>query len=378
MRIGIDARLLSITITGMGRYTAELSRELLNLGDECFLYSPSPLIVGDWSRSNAHVRANRVRGRPGRMLWMQTMLPYQAARDQVDVFWGANHRLPRYLSKSMARVVTIHDLVWKYAGETMRPLGRMVESYLMPEAIAKADRIIAVSSATGQAVEAEFPEARGKVRVVLSGVTPMAAPLDRVSLLALGIDRPYFLFVGTLEPRKNLTRLLDAYASLPEAIRVANQLVIVGGKGWGGVNINQLLQARGLEQYAVVPGYVSDAQLSSLYAHARFLALPALYEGFGLPLVEAMAHGVPVLTSNTSSLPEVAGDAGLLVDPLDVGAIAVGIQRLLGDDAYHAELAARARPNAARFSWATAARETREVFEEAVQERRSILGLGRS
>lgn len=378
MKIGIDARLLAMRITGTGRYTSELSRALMNFPEEFFLYTPAPPVVGDWSQPNVHVRSNRMYSRPARMLWAQTVLPYSAARDGLDLFWGASHRLPPNLPGRMAQVVTIHDLVWKYAAETMRPIPRILERNLMPRAVKNADRIIASSSSTAQAIEAEFPLARGKVRVVLPGTTLMTAPLDRASLVPLGIDRPYFLFVGTLEPRKNLSRLLDAYANLPSAVREQNQLVVVGGKGWGGVNITQLLEARGLDPYVVVPGYVSDAQLSSLYAHARFLALPALYEGFGLPLVEAMVHGVPVLTSNSSSLPEVAGDAGLLVDPLDVTAITAGMLRLLCDDAFHAELAARARPNAARFSWTKAAKETLEVFEEAVQERRSMLGLSGS
>jgi glycosyltransferase involved in cell wall biosynthesis len=242
----------------------------------------------------------------------------------------------------------------------------------MPGAIAMADRIIASSTSTAQALEAEFPVARGKVRVVLPGVTLPVPSDDKASLTSLGIIRPYVLFVGTLEPRKNLARLLDAYAKLPQAIRTANQLVVAGGKGWGGVDISQMLLDRNLAPYVITPGYVSDAQLSCLYAHARFLALPALYEGFGLPLVEAMAQGVPVLTSNSSSLPEVAGDAGVLVDPLDVDAISAGILRLLTDDVYHQALAARARPNAARFSWSKAAREVMRILNEAVQVRRDI------
>jgi len=135
-------------------------------------------------------------------------------------------------------------------------------------------------------------------------------------LASLGIVKPYVLFVGTLEPRKNLRRLLGAWAGLPAALRQSHQLVIAGGKGWGGVDVPQLVQALGLGDTALVLGYVSDAQLAGLYAHARFLAMPSLYEGFGLPLVESMAHGVPVLTANCSAMPEVAGDAGVLVNPL--------------------------------------------------------------
>jgi glycosyltransferase involved in cell wall biosynthesis len=196
-------------------------------------------------------------------------------------------------------------------------------------------------------------------------------PLDLKSLATIGIEQPYFLFVGTLEPRKNLLRLVNAYARIDEAIRNKFLMVIAGGKGWGGVDIHALVKEKGLSAQLVLTGYVNDNQLATLYAHARFLAMPSIYEGFGLPLVEAMSFGVPVLTSNCSSMPEVAGDAGLLVDPFDEKAIADALRSLLTDDHLRDTLAARARKNSERFSWQRAAAETMVVFEEAVAERRS-------
>ena len=373
MRVGVDARLLSIPLTGIGRYTAELSRALLTQGDEFFLYMPSPPVIEGLDASNVRVRSSSFRGRAGKMAWSQTILPYSAIRDSVDVFWGATHRLPRYLPQRIARVVTIHDLVWKYAGETMRPLSRWTEERLMPEAIRLADRIMADSQSTADGIEAEFPSARGKVRVVYLGTTPLAEPDSRDSLKHFGIDRPYFLFVGTLEPRKNLRRLLGAFARVPEGLRKENMLVIAGGKGWGRGDVNEVLVDLGLKQDVIVTGYVTDAQLATLYAHARFLAMPSLYEGFGLPLVEAMSCGVPVLTSNTSSLPEVAGDAGCLVDPMNENEIADGLSRLLADDKFHDFLAARTKMNAARFTWQKAAIEAKAVFAEALEVRRHVL-----
>jgi len=374
MKVGIDARLLAEPVTGIGRYTAELTGELVKQPGHFFLYSARPIVVGDWRRANVTLRAARFRRRAGKMLWSQTYLPYWAAGDRVDVFWGTTHRLPRYLPASVARVVTIHDLVWKYAGETMRPLSHWVERRLMPEAVRLADRIIAVSVSTAKDLEAEYPEARGRVRVVYPGASALPAPLGPETLAALGIGRPYFLFVGTLEPRKNLRRLLRAYALVDEAVRRQHQMVIAGGKGWGGVDVRALVRDAGLEGQVVVTGYVDDRQLATLYAHARFLAMPSLYEGFGLPLVEAMAFGVPVLTSNSSSMPEVAGGAGVLVDPLDERSIAAGLLSLLTDEAHRASLAARAEPSARRFSWQKAARETWAVLKEAVAERRRAGG----
>lgn len=382
MRIGIDARLLAMPLTGIGRYTAELSRALVAqadagcdsgaLPDVFHFYMPAAPVAGRWDAPQVRLRAGRVRGgRPARMLWSQTVMPWLAARDGVDVFWGTSHRLPRLLPPHIARVVTIHDLVWRHAGETMRPLSRWMEQRLMPQAVRMADRIVTDSQSTADDLTDAFPAVRERLRVVHLGATPMPPPADRAALPSLGIVKPYVLFVGTLEPRKNLRRLLGAWASLPAVLRQAHQLVIAGGKGWGDVDVPQLVQALGLGDTALVLGYVSDAQLARLYAHARFLAMPSLYEGFGLPLVESMAHGVPVLTANCSAMPEVAGDAGLLVDPLSESDIARGLTALLTDDALHARLAARAHARAAQFSWARAARQMRAIFAEAVAERRA-------
>jgi len=373
MKVGIDARLLTGPVTGIGRYTAELTGELIQQPGTFFLYSPRPIVVGDWRHANVTLRAGGFRRRMGGMLWSQTALPYWAARDRVDLFWGTTHRLPRYLPASVARVVTIHDLVWKHAGETMRPLSRWVERRLMPEAVRLADRIIADSASTAGDLEAEYPEARGRVCVVSPGGSTLPAPLGREALVAMGVERPYALFVGTLEPRKNLRRLLRAYALLDGAVRARHQLVIAGGRGWGGVDIHALIRETGLDGQVVATGYVEDQQLATLYAHARFLAMPSLYEGFGLPLVEAMGFGVPVLTSNVASMPDVAGDAGLLVNPLDEHAIAAGLSSLLTDADHRERLAARAKANAGRFSWRKAAREIWAVMEEAVEVRRRRL-----
>lgn len=376
MRVGVDARLLSEPVTGIGRYTVELSKGLLDHDWEVFLYTPKLSVVGHWEYPNVQVRSGGFQGRLGKMIWSQTALPYWAAKDGVDLFWGATHRLPRYLPERIARVVTIHDLVWRYAGETMRPLSRLLEQRLMPDAIRLSDRIMADSHSTAEGIEAEFPAARGKVRVVHLGVTPMAKPDTFESLRQFCIDRPYFLFVGTLEPRKNLRRLLSAFSQLSADVRARAQFVIAGGKGWGRIDVQTLVSELDLRQDVVLTGYVTDEQLATLYAHARFLAMPSIYEGFGLPLVEAMSLGVPVLTSNGSSLPEVAGDAGLLVEPLDEAAIANGLRMLLTDDVLRANLAARAVGSAKRFSWQKAAAETMGVFREAVFERRSRCNHG--
>jgi glycosyltransferase involved in cell wall biosynthesis len=181
------------------------------------------------------------------------------------------------------------------------------------------------------------------------------------------------LFVGTLEPRKNLARLLEAFSRLKPNEAGGAVLAVAGGAGWGGVDVDDLILKWGLQGRVRKLGYVSDQQLATLYAHALFLAMPSLYEGFGLPLLEAMSRGVPVLTSDISSMPEVAGDAGVLVSPHDVDSIAKGMATLLGDAAFRLELASRAVDSAFRFNWDRAAQETMNTFEEAIAVRKQKL-----
>lgn len=376
--IGVDARLLSEAVTGIGRYTREMLKALIGHGHEWTLYSHRPILMEDWRRHlNVRIRTANLPWRGLRMIWAQSVLPWWAAQDNIELFWAPSHRLPRYLPDQIARVVTIHDLVWKHAGRTMRPLSRWLDSRLMPEAVRLADRVIAVSEHTARDLLAEIPEAEGKVRVVPLGVSALSQSVPPDALHALGIDGPFFLFVGTLEPRKNLHRLLEAYASLPEGVRNSVRMVIAGGRGWGGVDVSSLAIRLGVGDRISIVGYANDALLATLYAHALFLAMPSLYEGFGLPLVEAMARGTPVLTSNCSSMPEVAGGAGLLVDPSDVHSIANGLQAMIMDPSLRQRLSEIARATATRYSWEKAASATLQVFDEAMHVRKEKLCLHR-
>ncbi|OGS96294.1 MAG: hypothetical protein A3H31_06510 [Gallionellales bacterium RIFCSPLOWO2_02_FULL_57_47] len=366
MRIGIDAHMLCEAVTGIGRYTYEITRRIVNSDSDFFLYFPNAAPTEEWIAENICVRSSNFGSRTGKMVWLQTQLPYWANKDNLDVFWGPTHRLPRFLSNKVARVVTIHDLVWKHAGETMPRINRLAERVLMPDAIRLADRVMADSHSTANAIASEFPWVKERIRVVHLGATSLPDPKGIDALNDLGIDQPYFLFVGTLEPRKNLRRLLEAFASLDDVIRKQSLLVIAGGKGWGNVDLVSQIQLLGLSDSVRLTGYVSNEQLSTLYAHARFLAMPSLYEGFGLPLVEAMSFGVPVLTSSCSSLPEVAGNAGILVDPFNVNSIASGLLQMLKDNALRSRLSARAELNASRFSWEKSAQAAMEIFREAI------------
>ena len=292
-----------------------------------------------------------------------------AKRDEIDVFWGPGHRLPHWLPQKIARVVTIHDLVWKLAGDTMRPLSRLLERYQMPFAVKIADQVIADSNATAEAVMNEFRINSDKLCTISLGAEFVESTMPVETLTEVGVTRPYFLFVGTLEPRKNLTRLLSAYSQLPEEVKDQAMLVIAGGKGWGGIDINNIVNKMELNNHVCVTGYVDEEMLVTLYANALFLAMPSLYEGFGLPLLEAMVHGVPALTANNSSMPEVAGDAGLLVDAQDVSSVKEGLNQLISNKGLRSKFAANAKSNAARFNWDDSARKLITVFEKAISVR---------
>lgn len=374
VKIGVDARNLITNMTGIGRYMLDMCRHLALRGHDLILYLPEEAHSGypaiDW----AETRISHRRGAIRRLIWGQTELPRLAARDGVDVLWGPSHRLPRRVDPAIARVVTIHDLTWRHAPSSMRGRGLLADSLLMRGAVGAADRIATISAATAEAVATAFPASRPRIRTVYPGLPEIAPGACGPSaiLSRLGVEAPYILFVGTLEPRKNLRRLLGAYASLPPEIRSRLPLVLAGGQGWGFSDPARIARRLGIARSVRLVGYVDDAELHALYRGARFLAMPSLYEGFGLPIIEAHAAGIPVLTSNTSSMPEVAGDAALFIDPLDVASIAAGLTRLSCDDSEHARLAAHARANAARFGWAKSAEAMESVFDEAIGAHRSL------
>lgn len=366
MRIGVDARLLARPLTGIGRYTHEMVNALLRADADLILYAPGPLVhplqqgVGRYRQRIVTVKG----GSAGRVIWGQGVLPLLVRRDRPDIFWGPTHRLPAALPKEIFGCLTIHDLVWQFAGETMRPVSRLMEQMLMPPALKRADSIVAVSGHTKADIERSFPGLRADISVIYPGVAARPSGRGAGYLAKWGIERPYILFVGTLEPRKNLARLLQAYAALPTETRQQADLVVAGGAGWGDVDLEKTVGSLGLRENLYLTGYVDERELSTLYENALFLAMPSLYEGFGLPLVEAMHYGLPSLTANISSMPEVAGEAALLVDPLDVGAITDGLQRMIASPELRARLSQAAPANVTRFDWDQAARQLLDLFAQ--------------
>lgn len=370
LKIAIDGRNLLSATDGIGRFVHNAIKSLAELGADVVVYAPDKISAHYDIPHGVSVQSAGFKGPLARTYWGQAVLPSLARRGRVDVFWGPSHRLPFVLDSPMARVVTIHDLVWLHAAETMRARTWLGDRLLMKPALKAADVVVADSMATATALMRAFPWLKSPVATVVPGTAALPAPGDVSSLEPLGITRPYALFVGTLEPRKNLANLIEAYGLLPAGTRSGCDLVIVGGKGWKQTGLADQVRGGGLETHINFTGFVDDRVLATLYANCLFLAMPSLYEGFGFPIVEAQSFGKPVLTSNTSSMPEVAGDNAVLVDPNDPAAISAAFDRLSTDAEFRNGIAIGARRNAGRFTWENHARGMLRIFEQAIRQRR--------
>jgi glycosyltransferase involved in cell wall biosynthesis len=364
MRIAVDGRSLRAPLTGIGRYTYELCAALAAEGCRPRVYAPDERIAV----APPGVEMICSNGVLPRMVWLQTALPLRLARDGTDILWGPAHRLPIALGPRTVGVVTIHDLVWVHAPETMHVPTYLAERLLMYPSLLRANAVVTVSSTTAAALKERYGSLGKRIVTIYPGASPLAAEVmsDASALTDQGIGRPYALFVGTLEPRKNVPRLIEAYARLAQDVRSRCMLVIVGGRGWRGQKEDILHRVAnyGLEKDVRILDYVDDQVLARLYANSRFLVMPSLYEGFGLPVVEANRHGVPALVGSGGSLPEIGGDAALVVDPIDTDSVRSGLEHLIVDDGLRSRLAAAAISNASRFSWVVAARQLLGLFDE--------------
>jgi glycosyltransferase involved in cell wall biosynthesis len=288
---------------------------------------------------------------------------------RFDVFFATNYFPPP--TKTGRLVVTVHDLAFRLYPETApHATPRWLEA--IERAISQSREVVVPSESTKRDLIDLYPIDPERITVTPLGVDPEAfrrLPANDVDRVRerFRLERPYFLFLGGIEYRKNLHRLVQAFASLStdEALVIAGAPVAWNTEGWG--LLRPTLETMRPEQRrrVVLTGYVSDHDKAALMAGARALVYPSLYEGFGLPVVEALAAGTPVLTSDVSALPEVAGDAALLVDPSDVESIADGLRRLSEDEALRKRLAEAGPPRAAGFTWEAAARRTAQVLRRA-------------
>lgn len=376
MRVILNVDAITAPLTGIGRYALELAQGLATHAavDELRLYSafrwvddPSHALAAN--RTIAQLRKNLPF--KTQALELYTHLRSALFRAHTRKLSGYVLHTPNYILMPFdgPTVTTVHDLSALNYPET-HPVERVrfLDRHL-PRTLARADRVLTDSQFIAEEIHQRLGVPRAKLRVVALGVDaryqPREAAVVQPVLDAHGLQAgAYLLVVATQEPRKNLVRLVRAFAALPEALRLRYPLVIVGARGWLNAELERALGPLEASGAARRLGYVSENDLPMIYAGARAFAFPSLYEGFGLPVLEAMASGIPALTSNVSSMPEVGADIALGVDPLDEDALRGGLEKVLDDDAWRAIASTRGAEHATRFPWSRCVDETVAVYRE--------------
>ena len=366
MRVGFDATSLAQQLTGIGRYTLELLRALTR-------YEPDLDIVLMAHRPvDGTLARERVPMRPmlpslqlgNRSGWMQTALPVAVARGRLDVCHYTNYHAP--LLRQSPYVVNVHDISLLH-GAANHPARRvMVMRPLLRTVARRADAVICLTHAAGNEVAEELDVDPARVHVIPAAAADYFQPVaDPARLDAVGgrygVKPGFLLVVGTIEPRKNLVRLVNAYATLRKR-GFSESLVICGGWGWKSDDLKPEIERLGLTEAVVFTGFVPDADLVGLLSMCGAFTYPSLYEGFGLPIIEALACGAPTVTSDRGATAEVAGDAALLIDPEDTNALTEALALALFDQPTRARLRAAGLERAKHFSWERAAHETADLY----------------
>ncbi len=381
--IGFDVTAALTQGGGIGRYTRELIHALVAAAPQYdyTLFSARPPAAPPVP--NALPVAPNVTHRPAPLaehwlyrLWYRARLPVpvQLFTGRIDLFHSPDFVLPP-VSSGVHTILTVHDLSFVHYPATFPPRLVAYLNRVVPWSVARATHILADSEATRRDLHSVWGVAQDKITVLYSGVHERFRPAEGSAIAAVraayGLgDAPYVLAVGTVQPRKNYEMLVRAFR--PVAEQLPHNLIIVGGKGWLDEGLPAEIRRQGLEGRVRPAGFVADADLPALYTAADLFVFPSLYEGFGLPLLEAMACGVPVLSSDASSLPEVVrraeGDAAVLLSPHDEAAWAAAMLRLLTDEDARRGLSAAGLAQSRRFSWQTAARQLADIYGRLLAE----------
>lgn len=371
MNIAIDLTSIPKKKSGVGRYLKNLLEHLQRIDNENIYY----LFIHDDDLDGFEITKDNFKPVPVksrylrkvflRLLWEQFILPFRLKKLKIDLLHSPHYTMPYF--SSVKNVVTFHDMSFFIVPKVHTFAKRYLFRVYMWLTSRRAYSIISVSHATVEDIKRILRVKGENIYVTPLGVdqrffTPVE--LDRSILKTYGIDGGYFLHVGMIEPRKNIVRIMKAYNSLPEDVKKRYKLIICGRKAWMYDDVFEYYEESGLGDKVVFTDFVQDEHLQHIYKGARLLLYVSLYEGFGLPLVEAMASGVPCITSDLSSMKEVAGDAGLRVNPYDEDEIRNAILRLLKDDKLYSQLIEEGYKQAQEYRWANCAQKTLEVYSK--------------
>jgi glycosyltransferase involved in cell wall biosynthesis len=376
MRITLDLSPAVHRHAGLGRYASELMAAMLASAPEheysAVYYAPEGHERPAPPLDQVPAQALRMGAKPWRLsVLLADYLGVGMDRwvRAGDVFHATDHLLPPF--KHSRTVFTIHDLIYLFYPQYHLPLNRWFLTLMLPRFLRRADAVIAVSEHTRRDVMKHMRIPEEKITVIYEGANPAYRPLNDPAAVAAvraryGVPERYILFFGTIEPRKNLAALLGAYHALLAQPGEWPALVIAGRKGWLYEPVFARVQALGLAERVRFTDWVAEADAPALMNGAELFVYPSLYEGFGLPPLEAMACGVPVVASSASSIPEIVGDAGLLVPPTDEAALMEAMQAALTDPALRTHMRARGLARAKQFTWEAAARATLKVYASVV------------
>jgi glycosyltransferase involved in cell wall biosynthesis len=374
MRIGIitdsidDGIIDPSARTGIFTYTSQLVAALLRIdnNNEYVLIHHSNLPFASYTDGmELLVAPNKLPF--GREFRKTITLPMSVRREKgIDVIHEPRSFIPWLLPSNVARILTVHDLSTIVYPSLHGTLNEVRTRLSLAMSVGKIDRIIAVSNFTKNELMREFRMPSSAISVVYEGVDPSFRRVDNCGsvLNKYGLERGYILYVGTIEPRKNLETAMKAFYKL-KRMNICRKFVLAGARGWKLTGFYKTIRELHLFEDIRILGSIAQSDLPALYSGSALFVYPSIYEGFGLPVLEAMACGTPVLTSNSSSLPEVVGDAAAIVSPLDVDGMASAMREILTDDGLAREMAKMGIRRSQQFSWDETARKTIRVYEEA-------------
>ncbi len=369
MHVVVDGHMIGSGETGNETYVSNLLKGLAEIDprNEYTLLTTAPALCRRLIDGHANFTLRSVSANPFfRIPWQIPLQLQRYPADLLHVSYIAPPRIP------CPTVVSVHDIIYALMPETFSARDRLILSSLVPVSMRRAARVLTLSENSRQDMLTRYKLPADKVVAIHLAPAGHFRPVSTADIerarQKYDTSQSFVLAVGNLQQRKNLVRLMEAFVQAKQTHRLPHKLVLVGKQHWGYEAIWASVQANNVAAHVKFTGYIPDEDMPALYSAADLFVYPSLYEGFGLPVLEAMACGTPVVTSNTSSLPEIAGQAALMVDPYNVQAISEAIAQGLLDENMRSTLRAKGIEQARRFSWAETARQTLKIYEDIVNQ----------